>query len=48
MIKTLLFIYLLWKFGNNVIFQMNKVWKEDKPAKGEVKQNKKNSPNKAP
>ena len=34
MIKTPLF----WKFGSNVIFQINKVWETNKPAKGEVKQ----------
>jgi hypothetical protein len=33
MIKTPLF----WKFESNVIFQINKVWEANKPAKGEVK-----------
>ena len=36
MIKTPLF----WKFGSNVIFQINKVWKANTPAKGEIKQKK--------
>jgi len=34
MIKTPLF----WKFRSNIIFQVNKVWKANKPAKGENKQ----------
>ena len=36
MIKTPLF----WMFGSHVIFQMNKVWEANKPAKGELKQRK--------
>ena len=32
MIKTPLFS----KFGNNVIFQINKVWEANIPAKGEI------------
>ena len=31
-IKTPLF----WNFGSNVIFQINKVWKANKPAKGKI------------
>ena len=34
MIKTPLF----WKFGSNIVFQRNKVWEANKPAKGEIKQ----------
>jgi hypothetical protein len=37
MIKTPLF----WKFGSKVIFQINQVWKANKPAKGEIKQKEK-------
>jgi len=31
------FIYLLWKFGSNIIFPINQVWEANKPAKGEIK-----------
>jgi hypothetical protein len=34
MIKTPLF----WKFGSNIIFEINKVWEANKRAKGEIEQ----------